>query len=147
MDWKQTIIEWRKLSAQERRQRHLRAIPRGVTNSMAMEQRSVSEQFIRDLLGHRIPALDTSIPPSAYRAMPNRCPAWPNAFASDIGHRRGMRPIIEMLHRRPLPAPGFSTRQKYFHGPRTVSGSKTVTLHNSSQANYTPQSNRAAAIR
>ena len=50
MDWKRTTIEWRKLSAQERRQRHLRAIPRGVTTSMAMERQPVSEQFVRERL-------------------------------------------------------------------------------------------------
>lgn len=65
MDWKQTIIEWRKLSAQERRQRHLRAIPRGVTTSMAMERQPVSEQFVRERLQRRLqwpaaPALHTN---------------------------------------------------------------------------------------
>ncbi len=66
MDWKQVIENWRKLPAQERRLRHLRAIPRHVANSMAMANEPVSEQFIRDVLRHRIPALDPSTPPSAY---------------------------------------------------------------------------------
>lgn len=64
MDWKQVIENWRKLPAEERRLRHLRAIPRRVANSMAMENEPVSEQFIRDLLRYRIPVLDTSPPPS-----------------------------------------------------------------------------------
>ncbi len=54
MDWKRAIIEWRRLSVQERRQRHLRAIPRHVTNSMAMEQQPVSEQFVRECLQRRL---------------------------------------------------------------------------------------------
>lgn len=54
MDWKQAIIEWRKLPAQERRLRHLCAIPRHVANSMAMEHEPVSEQFIRDCLQRRL---------------------------------------------------------------------------------------------
>ena len=46
MDWKQAIIEWRYLSAQERHQRHLRAIPRHETNSMAeSSSRSVNNSF------------------------------------------------------------------------------------------------------
>jgi hypothetical protein len=64
MDWKQVIENWRKLPAQERRLRHLRVIPRHVADSMAMENEPVSEQFIRDLLRYRIPARDTSPPPS-----------------------------------------------------------------------------------
>ena len=45
MDWKQAIIGWRYLAAQKRHQRHLRATPRHVTNSMSMEQQPVGKRF------------------------------------------------------------------------------------------------------
>jgi hypothetical protein len=57
MDWKQAIAHWRKLPQQERRLRHLRAIPRHVANSMAMEEQPISEQSIRIRLQQRIPEL------------------------------------------------------------------------------------------
>jgi hypothetical protein len=65
MDWKLAIENWRKLPPEERRQRHLRAIPRHVANSMAMANEPVSEQLIREMLLERIPELIESSPPSA----------------------------------------------------------------------------------
>lgn len=58
-NWIEAIERWRSLPAEERRRRHLEAIPRHVANSMAMEGEPVDEDWIRERLGRRIrpPAL------------------------------------------------------------------------------------------
>ncbi len=52
--WKEAIKRWRNLSEEERRNRHLEAIPKHVANSMAMEGEPVDEEWIREQLAHRI---------------------------------------------------------------------------------------------
>ncbi|MYD31103.1 MAG: hypothetical protein F4X01_05810 [Nitrospira sp. SB0661_bin_20] len=63
--WKETIKHWRTLPVEERRRRHLEAIPRHVANSMAMEGEPVDEAWIQERLVRRIQLLATSKPPSA----------------------------------------------------------------------------------
>ena len=53
-DWIQSIENWRKLPAEERRRRHQESIPRRVANSMAMEGEPVDEECIRKRLAHLI---------------------------------------------------------------------------------------------
>lgn len=53
-EWMQAVERWRKLPAEERRRRHLEAIPRHVANSMAMAGEPVDEQWIRERLAHLI---------------------------------------------------------------------------------------------
>ena len=52
--WLQAIERWRRLPPEERRKRHLEAIPRHVANSMAMEGEPVDEAWIRERLARRI---------------------------------------------------------------------------------------------
>ena len=52
--WMEAIKSWRKLPLEERRRRHLEAIPRHVANSMAMEGEPVDEAWIRERLAYRI---------------------------------------------------------------------------------------------
>ena len=58
--WMKAIARWRSLPREERRSRHLEAIPRHVANSMAMEGEPVDEAWIRERLARRIPPLATS---------------------------------------------------------------------------------------
>ena len=53
-DWMEAIEHWRSLPEEERRRRHLEAIPRHVANSMAMEGEPVDEEWIRERLVHHI---------------------------------------------------------------------------------------------
>jgi len=46
--WVKAIERWRSLPEEERRRRHLEAIPRHVANSMAMEGEPVDEEWIRE---------------------------------------------------------------------------------------------------
>ena len=57
--WMEAIKSWRKLPLEERRRRHLEAIPRHVANSMAMEGEPVDEGWIRERLSRRIIRLGT----------------------------------------------------------------------------------------
>ena len=63
--WIEAIERWRGRLPEERRRRHLGAIPRHVANSMAMEGEPVAEEWIRERLVRRVPALATSKPPPA----------------------------------------------------------------------------------
>ena len=63
--WEKAIERWRNLPPDERRRRHLEAIPRRVANSMAMEGEPVDEAWIRERLAHRGPPPATSKLPSA----------------------------------------------------------------------------------
>ena len=63
--WMEAVDRWRSLSPEERRRRHLEAIPRHVANSMAMEGEPVNEAWIRERLARRIPPPATSTPRSA----------------------------------------------------------------------------------
>ena len=58
--WMEAVDRWRSLSPEERRRRHLEAIPRHVANSMAMEGEPVSEAWIRERLARRIQPPATS---------------------------------------------------------------------------------------
>lgn len=62
--WMEAVQLWRKLPPEERRRRHLEAIPRHVANSMAMEGEPVNETWIRRL-ALRIQARATSRRPQA----------------------------------------------------------------------------------
>ena len=53
-EWIQAIERWRGLPAEERRRRHVEAIPRRVSNSMAMAGEPVDEEWIRERLAHLI---------------------------------------------------------------------------------------------
>ena len=55
--WMAAIERWRSLPAEEHRRRHLKAIPRHVANSMAMEGEPVDETWIRERLA-RSPEFD-----------------------------------------------------------------------------------------
>ena len=59
------IDHWRSLPMEERRRRHLEAIPRHVANSMAMEGEPVDEEWLRERLARRIRQRGISKPPSA----------------------------------------------------------------------------------
>ena len=61
--WMKAVERWRSLSPEERRCRHLEAIPRHVANSMAMAGEPVDEARIRERLARRIRPLATSRPP------------------------------------------------------------------------------------
>ena len=61
--WLEIIVRWRSLPPEERRRRHVEAIPRHVANSMAMEGEPVDEAWIRERLARRIPPPATSKPP------------------------------------------------------------------------------------
>ena len=63
--WTEVIERWRNLPPEERRRRHIEAIPRHVANSMAMEGEPVDEAWIRERLARRIPPLATLKHPSA----------------------------------------------------------------------------------
>ena len=63
--WMEAIERWRGLPPEERRRRHLEAIPRHVANSMAMEGEPVDEAWIRERLARRIPPPAMSKPPPA----------------------------------------------------------------------------------
>ena len=52
--WMEAVQRWRQLPPEERRRRHLEAIPRHVANSMAMEGEPVSETWIREQLARRV---------------------------------------------------------------------------------------------
>ncbi len=52
--WMEAIEQWRRLSPEERRRRHLDAIPRHVANSMAMEVEPVDKARIREMLARHI---------------------------------------------------------------------------------------------
>ncbi len=65
MTWKEAIQKWRALPPEERKRRHLQAIPRHVARSMAMEGEPVDEHYIRERLAHLIPRPDTPKPSSA----------------------------------------------------------------------------------
>ena len=52
--WMKAVERWRSLPPEERRRRHLEAIPRHVANSMAMEGEPVDEAWIRERLARRI---------------------------------------------------------------------------------------------
>ena len=58
--WMEAIERWRSLSPEERRRRHVEAIPRHVANSMAMEGEPVNEARIRARLARRRQQLATS---------------------------------------------------------------------------------------
>ena len=62
--WMEAVQLWRELPPEERRRRHLEAIPRHVANSMAMEGEPVNETWIRSL-ARRIQAPATSRRPPA----------------------------------------------------------------------------------
>ena len=49
-EWIQAIERWRRLPAEERRRRHVEAIPRRVANSMMMAGEPVDEEWIRERL-------------------------------------------------------------------------------------------------
>lgn len=51
--WMEAIERWRSLPLEERRRRHLAAIPHHVANSMAMEGEPVDEAWIRERLAPR----------------------------------------------------------------------------------------------
>ena len=53
-NWMEAVEHWRKLPAEERRRRHVEAIPRRVANSMAMAGEPVDEEWIRERLAHLI---------------------------------------------------------------------------------------------
>ena len=53
-NWEEAIRKWRALPEEERRRRHLEAIPRHVANSMAMSGEPVDEEWIRQCLARRI---------------------------------------------------------------------------------------------
>lgn len=61
--WKEAIENWRSLQ-EEKRRRHVEAIPRHVARSMAMEGESVDEVGIRERLERNVSRLATSTPPS-----------------------------------------------------------------------------------
>jgi len=52
--WVKAIERWRSLPEEERRRRHLEAIPRHVANSMAMEGEPVDEEWIREQLADHL---------------------------------------------------------------------------------------------
>ena len=52
-DLMEIIGRWRSLPPEERRRRHVEAIPRHVANSMAMEGEPVDEAWIRERLARR----------------------------------------------------------------------------------------------
>ena len=54
INWIQATERWRSLPEEERRRRHLQAIPRHVANSMAMEGEPVDEEWIRERLAYHI---------------------------------------------------------------------------------------------
>ena len=58
--WIEAVERWRALSPEERRHRHLEAIPRHVANSMAMEGEPVKEAWIQGRLAHSIQLPATS---------------------------------------------------------------------------------------
>ena len=58
--WMQATEHWRSLPPEERRRRHLEAIPRHVANSMAMEGEPVDEAWIRARLARHIAACSPS---------------------------------------------------------------------------------------
>ena len=60
--WTQAVKRWRSLPPEERRRRHLEAIPRHVANSMAMEGEPVEEAWIREQLARCIEAHSPSQP-------------------------------------------------------------------------------------
>ena len=62
--WMEAVQRWRELPPEERRRRHLEAIPRHVANSMAMEGEPVSETWIRGRLARRVQ------PPAALKRPP-----------------------------------------------------------------------------
>ena len=64
--WMEAVKRWRRLPPEERRRRHLEAIPRHVANSMAMEGEPVNEAWIRGRLARRIqrPAISKRPPAS-----------------------------------------------------------------------------------
>jgi hypothetical protein len=62
--WREAVEHWRSLSAEERRRRHIDAIPGRVARSMAMENEPVDENWIRQRLARRMRRLATSTPPS-----------------------------------------------------------------------------------
>ena len=68
--WMQAVERWRSLPQEERRRRHLEAIPRHVANSMAMAGEPVDEAWIRERLVRRIQPLATLRPPLASREAP-----------------------------------------------------------------------------
>ena len=59
------IEHWRSLPMEERRQRHLEAIPRHAANSMATEGEPVDEEWLRERLARRIRQLGILKPKSA----------------------------------------------------------------------------------
>ena len=61
--WMKAVEQWRSLTREERRRRHLEAIPRRVANTMAMAGEPVDEEWIRERLAHRIRTRVTSKPP------------------------------------------------------------------------------------
>ena len=63
--WMKAVERWRSLPPEERRRRHLEAIPRHVANSMAMEGEPVDEARIRERLTRHIRRPATSKPPPA----------------------------------------------------------------------------------
>ena len=63
--WMEAIERWRSLPTEERRRRHLEAIPRHVANSMAMEGEPMDEAWIQERLARRIRPSANSKPPPA----------------------------------------------------------------------------------
>ncbi|KKZ10627.1 MAG: hypothetical protein TH68_10085 [Candidatus Synechococcus spongiarum 142] len=59
--WMQVTEHWRSLSLEERRRRHLEAIPRHVANSMAMEGEPIDEAWIGNSSPYMRPALHHNI--------------------------------------------------------------------------------------
>ena len=56
MNWIHAIENWRRLSAEERRHRHMEALPRHVANSVALEGKLVDEEWIRQWLARSVQA-------------------------------------------------------------------------------------------
>ena len=55
--WMEAVARWRRLPMEERRRRHLQAIPHHVANSMAMEGEPVDEAWIRERLVAVLPGI------------------------------------------------------------------------------------------
>lgn len=73
--WIKAIEHWRSLPQEERRRRHLQAIPRHVANSMAMAEDAVDEDWIREQRAHHMrssSAIETTYGFQSYTAQCSR---------------------------------------------------------------------------